>query len=184
MANHDVRWLTLGRLVGSFGVHGEVRVQTFTETPERLLEFPVWSLDLPRGSSSPGGAAQKVSAQKVSVISGRRHGNDTVVVRLTDVTTREEAQLLSGAWVRVERTEVTEPEEGAYYWTDLEGCRVVTDGGEVLGQVQSMLATGANDVMILITPSQTERLLPFTREVVETVDLQQRIITVRLMAGM
>ncbi|MBF0175793.1 MAG: 16S rRNA processing protein RimM [Magnetococcales bacterium] len=174
MTDQYVRWLTLGRLIGAFGVHGEVRVQTFTEDPERLLGFPEWYLEFP----------EKGSRRKVAVVSGRRHGEGAVVVRLAGVATREEAQLLAKARVLVERTQMPEPEEGQFYWADLEGCRVVTGDGLHLGTVQSMMATGANDVMVMTTPDGTERLLPFNREVVETVDLPQRMITVQLMPGL
>ncbi|MBF0135266.1 MAG: ribosome maturation factor RimM [Magnetococcus sp. DMHC-1] len=174
MADQDVRWLTLGRLVGAHGVQGEVRVQTFTETPERLLEFPAWHLKLPSGSPP----------RKVSVVSGRRQGEKVVVVRLAEVTSREDAQRLSGVQVLIERTLLPEPAEGDYYWADLEGCRVVSEQGEELGRVQAMMATGANDVMILTTPDAGERLLPFTRDVVKMVDLPQQIVTVALMPGL
>ncbi|MBF0424558.1 MAG: 16S rRNA processing protein RimM [Magnetococcales bacterium] len=174
MTTADARWLTLGRLVGSFGVHGEVRVRAFTSTPERLLGFPVWHLELPRADV----------LRPVSVVSGRRRGADAVVARLAEVATREEAQLLTGAAVRVERALADDLQDDEYYWADLERCRVVSDAGEELGRVRALFATGANDVMVLDTPDASERLLPFTREVVVAVSLPDRLITVRLMPGL
>jgi 16S rRNA processing protein RimM len=53
--------------------------------------------------------------------------------------------------------------EGQYYWADLEGLEVRHTDGRVLGRVQRMLATGANDVIVVRTPGEPKReiLIPF-----------------------
>jgi len=51
------------------------------------------------------------------------------------------------------------PAAGEYYWADLVGLKVVTTEGVELGQVEHMMATGANDVMVV--KGERERLLPF-----------------------
>ena len=82
-----------------------------------------------------------------------------------------------GAELAVPRESLPEPGEGHYYWADLEGLRVVTKDGNELGNVAYLLATGANDV--LVVQGQKEVLIPFvTGSVVLDVDIAGGRITV------
>lgn len=168
----QVRWVTIGRIMGAFGVRGDVRVKPLTEDPRRILGFPSWWL-------WSSGKAPRL----IRVLTGRPHGED-VVVRLQGVTDREQAQSLSGETLRVKRDEFPEAEEGAYYWFDLVGCRVRDGDGNTLGVVEEMMATGANDVLVIRAPDGDERLLPFIRDVVPHVNLDERTITVNLLPGL
>ena len=65
-----------------------------------------------------------------------------------------------------------EAEDGEFYWTDLIGSRVVTTGGVDLGEIERMMETGANDVMVV--RGGVERLIPFLfGSVVQSVDLDE-----------
>jgi len=77
----------------------------------------------------------------------------------------------------VRRSQLPPPGPGEYYWTDLEGLRVVTVGGIELGTVASLFATGANDVIVV--RGERERLIPFIRpEVIVEIDLENRCLRV------
>jgi 16S rRNA processing protein RimM len=68
-------------------------------------------------------------------------------------------------------------EDGEFYWTDLEGLRVVTSRGEELGVVDHLIATGSNDVMVV--RGDRERLIPFLLgQVVRDVALNEGVIVV------
>ena len=49
----QAEWITLGRVVGLFGVRGAVKVQSHTDPLEALLDYREWRLDLP-GGAVPG----------------------------------------------------------------------------------------------------------------------------------
>ena len=75
------------------------------------------------------------------------------------------------------REALPQPEEGTYYWSDLIGLQVVHKDGAVLGTIDSMLETGAHDVMVV--KGEQERLIPFVQnEVVQSVDLAKRQVSV------
>jgi len=74
-------------------------------------------------------------------------------------------------------------EEGDFYWYELVGMEVVADDGRALGRVESLLATGANDVL-QVRDGDREILLPNIPDVVLSVDRETKRITVRLLPGL
>ncbi|MBF0461194.1 MAG: 16S rRNA processing protein RimM [Magnetococcales bacterium] len=180
MTENNADWVSVGRLQGPFGVKGWVRVLSSTDPPERILTFADWWL----GEGRPTATRANVDGlRKVKLLSGQRHTRG-VVVHLEGVDTPDAAQLLSGLDAWVARASLPEPAEGEHYWADMIGARVVEADGRELGVVAYLFATGANDVLVVQEPDGEERLLPFTREVVQTVDVATQTITVCLMSGM
>ena len=154
----------LGRIVGLFGVRGWVKVYSYTEPREAVLDYKEWLLN------RNGGWQRAVLAE------GKRHGK-AVIARLEGVEDREAAAELTGSDIGVDRDALPDPGEGHYYWADLEGLVVVHKDGTELGKVASLMATGANDVLVVDGPG--ERLIPFVPgEVILDVDLAAGVIRV------
>jgi len=151
--------LVLGRISGLFGVRGWVRVFSYTEPREAVLQYKRLLI------------GRNGSWQAASVAEGQRHGK-SVIARFDGVDDRDQAAALIGAELGVARDALPEPEDGQYYWSDLIGMTVVHRDGTELGTIQSMLETGAHDVMVVV--GEVERLIPFAmNEVVIDVDLQE-----------
>jgi len=154
----------LGRIVGLFGVRGWVKVHSYTEPRDAVLEYRDWLL-------SRDGAWEPVE-----VAEGRQHGKG-IVVRLQGIEDRDAAAELLGSDIGVDRDTLPEAEDGRYYWADLEGLTVVRKDGTELGKVACLMATGANDVLVVDGP--VERLIPFVPEtVILDVDLAAGVIRV------
>jgi 16S rRNA processing protein RimM len=153
----------MGQVAAPYGVKGWVRVRSFTEDPEALLDFPEWWL------IRAGGKASWILED------GLQHG-DGLVAKLAGVPDRNTAESLSGSEVAIPRSIFPPLEENEYYWTDLVGCEVANLRGQSLGRVERLIETGANDVLVLA--AERERLLPFIGQVVKRVDLETRRITV------
>ena len=164
MSDAAERLVVGGKIAGLFGLRGELKVNSFTEPPEGICKYTPWLLK--RGDA--------VTEHKVAT--GRRHGNAGVVVTLERVADREGAQALIGAEVAVRRAQLPPPEAGRFYWFDLEGLKVETVTGVVLGEVSHLFETGANDVIVV--RGERERLLPYVPEVVKDVDLAARVMRV------
>jgi 16S rRNA processing protein RimM len=158
------RRVPVGRISGVFGVRGWVRIFSYTEPRANVLHYQPWIL---RSSASE---------RSYSVREGQEHGAG-VVAWLAGVDDRDAAAALIGCEVEVDRDQLSPAGPGQYYWADLEGMAVVTVGGEPLGQVERLFATGANDVMVV--RGERRYLLPFVQDrVVRTVDVTTRTITV------
>lgn len=151
------RRVVLGKVGGLYGVRGWVRLWSFTDPADNLLDYR--DLELGRGERW----------ESVRLAEGRVQG-ESLVARFEGCTDRDQAALLVGAELAVARDRLPAPAEGEYYWADLVGLEVVTTGGVALGRVDHMMATGANDVMVVV--GERERLLPFVPgQYVREVDL-------------
>ncbi len=149
--------VVLGRISGLFGVKGWVKVYSYTEPREAVLEYRRWLL------------SGKDGWQEATVAEGQRHGK-TIIARIDGYVDRDQAAELIGTEIAVPRDELPETEEDRFYWSDLEGLRVVHRDGTELGRVAYLLETGANDVMVV--QGEQERLIPFVMgEVILGVDL-------------
>ena len=105
------------------------------------------------------------------------HGKG-LVVGLRDYTDRDQARSLIGLEIAVPRAELPAPEEGEYYWADLVGLKVETTEGQILGTVDHLIETGANDVLV-VHGEDRERLIPFVADqVIRRVDLAAGLIQV------
>ena len=148
----------MGRVAGSYGVRGWVKVAPGGGAAEALAEAREWWI-----GEKPYKAVARV------------HGS-TVIAQLGGVGTREEALKLKGAAVSLKRESLGDPGEGHYYLADLVGLEVVNERGEVLGKVKRLFTNGAQDVMEL--SGEKERLLPWVPAVVKQVDLEKHQVVV------
>ena len=155
--------VTLGRIVGVYGVRGWVRVQSFTRPVENLLDYRRWWL----ATDSP---------YEARVIEARPHGG-ALVASLSDaadapITDRDVAAKLLGVEIQVERSALPPPPKGSYYWADLIGLTVKSVSGVGLGTVTDVTSNGAQDVLV-VGDGETQRLIPFVKgPIIHSVDLQ------------
>ena len=156
--------LVMGRIASPFGVRGWLRINAYTAVADDLLDYSPWYLKL------------KGQWQAVEPVAGRHHGKG-VVVQLKECHDRDDAAALTGTEIGVYRSQLPPVDADEYYWSDLIGMQVITKEDQVLGVVDHLLETGANDVIVV--KGKHECLVPYIREqVVESVDLENRIIRV------
>lgn len=153
----------MGRIAAPYGVKGWVKIQTFTETLDSLLDYPVWQI-------GKNGQWRNAEVEDASV-----HG-EFLVAKLKECNDRDAAFALRGQEIAVSRDEFPEPEDNEYYWEDLIGLSVINREGIRLGQVVKLLETGAHDV--LVVEGEKEHLIPFVEVYVLSVDLAQGRIEV------
>lgn len=153
--------VVMGSLTSPYGVKGWLKVYSHTSPMEGILEYDRWTVD-------------KDGVERVyEVLQGRRQGKG-LVVQLAGVASREAAEALGGATIKLATDELPRLSAGEYYWYQLEGLKVTTIDGVELGRVDHLLETGANDVLVVKGgPDGKERLLPFLPdEVIERIDLE------------
>jgi 16S rRNA processing protein RimM len=163
--DRDEEEVTLGYISGVHGLKGWVKVYSFTDPREAILDYQPWRL------GATGGASREVRIDR-----GQPHGK-TLIAVLPGVDTVEQGRALVGQEIRIPRSALPDSGSDSWYWSDLIGLSVVTEEGVSLGTVKQMIETGANDVMVLA--GDRERLVPFVNEqVVKSVDLEAREIRV------
>ena len=146
--------ICVGAIAGAFGVHGEVRLKSFTTEAGDIASY---------GPLATEDGAKSFDITLTRPISGG------LGARLSGVATREDAEALKGVTLWAPRSALPSLPDDEFYHADLIGLEVVDTGGQLLGRVHAIFDHGAGDILE-ITGKQT-LLLPFTRAVVPTVDL-------------
>ncbi|MDR2872844.1 MAG: ribosome maturation factor RimM [Xanthomonadaceae bacterium] len=159
------KMILLGRIAGTFGVRGEVKIESWTEPRTAIFGYQPWTL-----RCSVGGD------REITGVRGR--GSDRrLIAMLPGVCDRDAAEALRGTEIWIPRARLPAPAIGEYYWVDLEGMRVMTVAGVDLGIVSHVFATGANDV--LVVQGERERMLPFVQpDYIRSVDFDSGTIVV------
>ncbi len=172
------RWIVVGEIVGTQGRNGEVKVVPHTDFPERFAEMAVVRLFRPK---------QEDSWRCLRVERYWFH-KQFVILKLETVESIDDAQTLRGMEIRVSPDELFELPDGRFYVFDLIGLDVVTELGVVVGSIEEVLQTGANDVFVVrprpgITKNR-EVLIPVIDEVVLDIVPNEGRVLVRLMDGL
>ena len=163
------QWVPVGKVTGLFGVKGWIKVFSDTQPRENILTYSPWFIK------------RDGQWQEYKLLTGKAHGKG-VIAHLDGCLDRDIAAELLGSEIAIKREQLPRPSPGEYYWSDLKGLKVINLEGVELGVVDSMLETGANDVMVVSGMGQKgkrERLIPFlTDSTVHEVNLEQGVITV------
>jgi len=163
MSGEPSSLIELGIVGAPFGVRGWVKLRSYTDPPDRLLEHRSLQLRV-------GGVWR---AYRIET-SGRSGGQLTV--KLIGVEDRDEAQKLRGAAVGVPRSELPERSEKDFYRADLIGCEVVNLKGVRLGVVQHFVEIPAHALMVV--RGEQEYWVPAVPQHLRRVDLQARRVIV------
>lgn len=155
--------ITLGKIVGVFGVKGWVKVFSETRPREQIFKYSPWLLVV-NGDEF-----------EVEVLEGRQQGKG-LIASLKGYTDCEDARKLIGSEILVSQDSLPKTGKNEYYWSQLTGLNVVNLQGIELGKVVNLFETGANDV--LVVKGEKERLIPFTEFAVIDVDIDSNNIVV------
>ena len=169
-------WVVLGKIGKVHGIKGWVRVISFTETSDGILDYSLLRADFD-ASVAPTSATRQLE------IDDYKQQPKGLIAHFKGIDNPEEARLLNGATLSVERKALPPLESDEYYWYQLEGLTVINQHDECFGIIKSMLETGANDVMVVKATQESiddrERLIPYLSDsVVLKVDLDERVIRV------
>ncbi len=152
----------LGRISGVHGVKGWVKIHSLTEPREAIFEYQPWLLG--------------ESLEEVRIKQGKKHGNKLIAL-LEETENREQAEGLVNRPIAIYHDQLPDLPDDEYYWADLTGLSVQLEDGEKLGTIKNMLATGANDVMVV--QGDRELLIPFVQgKYVKSVDLDDGLVIV------
>jgi len=154
--------IALGYISAVHGIKGWVKIHSWTRPIEAILQYQPWLLGEDR--------------KPVKIVDGRKQGKGLAAL-LPGFEDREQAARLVGAQIFVRREQLPATQEDEYYWSDLEGLEVKTTCGELLGRVEKLMETGANDVLVI--RGNREHLVPFIQgQYVTRVDLEEGLIEV------
>ena len=145
-------YIVVGKIAGVFGIKGWVKLYSYTQPRANISQFSGWYRQAGDGRVEPL-PLDEFKAQ-----------GKAMVAHIRGIDDREQALALRQQLVLVAADELPALPEGEYYWHQLEGLRV-TVAGQLLGRVDHLIETGANDVLVVApcegSIDQRERLLPY-----------------------
>jgi 16S rRNA processing protein RimM len=165
------KFIIIGEIVGVHGVRGVVKVRSYSESP--FLFTPGNSVFL----HLPG------REKKAYLIKDMQPHKRLLLLSFEDIRDMDAAEALIGVEISVKRSMLPDPEEGAYYWDDLIGISVFAENDRYLGQLESILQTGSNDVYVVKDGSR-EILIPAINDVVMSINLEENAMRVSLPEGL
>ncbi|WP_424932221.1 ribosome maturation factor RimM [Amaricoccus macauensis] len=166
--NRKTDLVCLGAIAGAWGVKGDVRLKSFCADPGAIADYaPLVSDD-----------GRTFEIRLLKPVSG------AYAAKLSGVQTREEAQALKGTRLYAPRDRLPDLPDDEFYHADLIGLAVFDAGGAELGRIKAVMDHGAGDFLEIARPGAPVVLVPFTRDVVPTVDLSSGRVVVDLPEGL
>jgi 16S rRNA processing protein RimM len=168
-------YLTAGKVIGAHGIAGTVRVYSYMESPDFFKSGETIQLVDKKGNPS------------IFKINWARSHGKVVLISFKGIEDRARAQELTNAELRLKRSLLPKLETGTYYWFDLIGMQVINDNNEFLGQIDSVIQTGSNDVYVVKNieeEKEYEILVPAVESVITSVDIEKKILRVALPEGL
>ncbi len=159
--------IIVGRITGVYGVKGWIKVFSYTDPMEAIVDYKPWHIRAEGRKGAPW--------TQVKLKAGKRQAK-TVVAKLEHCNDRDAAMAYIGTEIAIEPEQLEAlKEKNAYYWRDLIGMQVINQQDVALGTVKSLLETGANDVLVVVSEEAVDMKASETEAAkVETVKTETR----------
>jgi len=156
-----------GKIVNTHSIHGEVKVLSWADSLEILLDFNHFYID----------------NVKYDVQSARVH-KGSVLIKFKNVTTMNDAEMLKNKVISVEK-ELFSFDKNTYFIDDLIGISVENaDTGFVYGKIEEVLKTGANDVYGIKTENGKMLYIPAIKDCVIDTNIDEKVMKIRPLDGL
>ncbi len=164
--------IPIGRLTGTHGLKGALRLRTEGDDLETLRSLERVFVQL---NDAP--------AKECRVLAITSLGRNTMRLLLEGIGALEQAEALKGATVMAAESDLPAPAENEFYYYQAIGCDVMLTDGRVIGKVEEIFSTGANDVLV-VRGEGKEVLVPVIADIVKMVDLDARRVTIEAVPGL
>jgi 16S rRNA processing protein RimM len=155
--------LVVGRFGKTYGVSGWIKVISFTTPQENILKFQPWLIQ------------KKDEWEEFYFEASKKHAGG-VIVKLPSCNSPEEARYFTNINIGIRREQLPKLPANEFYWDDLIGLDVVNKEGVNLGKIEELIATGSNDVLVVM--GDRKRLIPYISNVIIKVDLSSKSVSV------
>ena len=163
-------FLEVGKIINTHGLRGEVKIVTWTDSPEVFEELKFCIAKM-------RGVETRLDIKNI------KYQKNNIIVAFSQLTSIEEAEKLKNATLLVPRKELGELPEGVYYIADLIGCEVF-DGSGKIGDLVDVFGTGSNDVYDIKREGKKNLLVPIIDVVLQSVDIENKKILIEIPKGL
>lgn len=163
--------LQVGVVATTHGVRGEVKVFPTTDDVNRFKKLKEVFLDIGK---------EKVSLE----IEGVKFFKQMVILKFKGIDTLDDAAVYRQAGLYVTRENAVKLQKDEYFIADLIGVSVYDEADRLLGSLEDVMTTGANDVYVIRMTDGRELLLPAIRQCILDVDVEQGRMKVHVLEGL
>jgi len=157
--------IVIARAVRTHGLKGEIVAELLTDFPERFEDLDDLILVSP--------AKERSEIQ----LEDYWFQKDRVVLKLAGCDDIDQAKALVGYDFAVPESERVPLGEDEFYDWELEGCTVMA-GDKNIGQVRSVMRTGATEILVIGDVDGKERMVPLAESIVVKIDPAEKTIVV------
>ncbi|ROR29400.1 16S rRNA processing protein RimM [Mobilisporobacter senegalensis] len=163
--------IRVGVITSTHGIRGEVKVFPTTDDVNQFKKLKNIILDTGK---------EQINLE----IEGVKYFKQIVILKFKGIDNINDIEKYKGKDLLITRENAVKLKKGEYFIFDLIGCNVITDEGQELGELIEVLQTGANDVYVVKTKDGKEILLPYIKECILNVDIEQKQIQAHIMPGL
>lgn len=168
---NTTEWATIGRVVASFGIHGELKVQSLSDIPDRFTTLKAVYLLRP-------------TPTRYTITNVRPYKGDFVLLSLAGIDNLTAAEALRSAELVIPVEQLAKLPPDSYYQHDILGLQVYTLENRLVGTIVDILVTGSNDVYVVKGAEGQQFLIPAIKAVVKQVDLIRRMMYIEPIKGL
>jgi 16S rRNA processing protein RimM len=166
MSDITEEFITIGRVLGPWGLKGRIKVNPMTDFPERFDE----------------GATVYIEEFPYIVERTEWHKGNALV-KLKHIETVDEAEEFIGKFVEISPAQVRPLPAGQYYHYQIVGLNVVTGDGREIGVVTDVLTSSANDIYV-VEGKDGEVLIPATEDIIKSIDVEKKMMIIEALPGL
>jgi len=164
-------FITIGKVLSTKGNKGEVNVMPLTDTIDRFKNLDNVFL-------------RNKNSQTILNVEKIRIKKDTIILKLKDIENIEEAKMIVGSFLEVERKNAVKLSKDTYFIFEIIGLEVYDENNIFLGKVENVISTGSNDVYVVKRKDKEELFIPAIHDVVKNIDLEKKRITINMVDGL
>lgn len=161
----------IGEIVKTRGLRGCLKVLCYVETKNTFSDLKFVYIE------QTSGQKKRFELKKIDV------AGNILFVELEGIPDVESAQALVGCKIFLPEDMQEKLPEGEYYWRDIIGLDVYNEDDNYIGKIESVFPTGSNDVYVCKS-AEREILLPAIADVIRKIDINRRVMIVRLLEGL
>ena len=158
--------LAIAKITKPHGIKGEVRVTVLLDSPELFCRV------------------KSAYLEDMKVRISARNAGDAAIVRIQNVLTRDDAELLRGKTLYVDREDADRLKETEYFVDDLVGCSVVSEDGSPVGTLKAVHSRPAQDLYEIESEDGKSFLIPAVKEFVKEVNVPEKRIVIQIIEGL
>ena len=166
MNPNEPEYITVGQILNTWGINGQIKVAPTTDFPERFHPE----------------ARLYINQQPVTIERAEWHKGN-VIIKLGGIDRIEDAQKLRGQALEIHRSQLQALAEEEYYLFQIVGLEVWTTGEERLGIITGVEKSASNDIYI-VSDNGKDILIPAIGEVIVSVDIEERRLVIAPMPGL